>query len=66
MVGVEVTLLGLQAVAAQRSSGVVVNLVTVVHLRSIEHLHACDGMCVINALYGTLLVLRGFAPWNLL
>ena len=66
MVGVEVALLSHEAVAAQCCRNVVVNLVTVVHLRSVEHLLASNGVGLIETLDGALLVLVRFARQVLL
>ena len=65
-VGVEIALLGIESVAAQSSSRIVIHLIAIVKLTIVEHLLAGDGVACIYAFDGTLLVLVGLAGQRLL
>ena len=61
-----VVALVLQTVLAQGSSGIVIDLIAIVHLAGIQHLGAIEGMGDIHALDGALLILVGLAPRDVL
>ena len=62
MVGVEVTLLGIDSVSALSSCSIVIDFVSVIELTGIQHLGSIDGVCHIDALDGSLFIFVGFLP----
>ncbi len=60
IIGIEITLRGVEAVPAKGGSRIVVDLVAIVHLLVVEHLLARHRVGDIKALDGTLLILIGF------
>ena len=64
-IGVQVALVGHEAVTAQGGSGIVVNLILIVELAVVEQLLAGHGVGDIHALDGALLVLIGLAGQRL-
>ena len=65
-VSIQYALLRIETILALGGFRIVVNLITVVHLLTVEHLFASHGICHIQALNGTLLVLVGLAGQLLL
>ena len=62
MVGIQVSLFGIEAILSQSGLFVVKDFVTVVHLAGIEHHGAVDGVRHVDALDGALLVFVGLLP----
>ena len=64
LIGILEPVIGIKLVLSQGSLCVVEQLVTVVELLYIQHLLTGDGVTVVHALNGSLLVLVGLLPWN--